>query len=100
MTVGATMSVTQSEWDAIKATARKSIRIDGEDLPYLDLGPRNAPNLVFTNGALATMDFWKYQAPVFAQYYRTIVSDYRKPGPRANNAEGFTADLADIVERL
>jgi 3-oxoadipate enol-lactonase len=94
------MTVTQAEWDSIKASATKSIRIDGEDLPYLDLGPRNAPNLVFTNGALLTMDFWKYQAPVFAQYFRTIVYDYREAGPRANNADGFTADLADIIDRL
>lgn len=94
------MTLTQADWDNIKATARKSIRIDGEDLPYLDLGPRDAPNLVFTNGALLTMDFWKYQAPVFAQYFRTIVYDYRQSGPRANNAEGFTADLADIIEQL
>ncbi|MCW2651865.1 MAG: 3-oxoadipate enol-lactonase [Mycobacterium sp.] len=94
------MTFTQADWDNIKATARKSIRIDGEDLPYLDLGPRDAPNLVFTNGALLTMDFWKYQAPVFAQHFRTIVYDYRESGPRANNADGFTADLADIIEQL
>lgn len=94
------MTVTQTEWDNIKATATKSIRIDGEDLPYLDLGPRDAPNLIFTNGALLTMDFWKYQAPVFAQHFRTIIYDYRESGPRANNAEGATADLADIVEQL
>ncbi|MCW2688834.1 MAG: hypothetical protein JWR37_3724, partial [Mycobacterium sp.] len=94
------MTVTQADWDNVKASARKSIRIDGEDLPYLDLGPRNAPNLIFTNGALLTMDFWKYQAPFFAQYFRTIVYDYRESGPRANNAEGSTADLADLIERL
>jgi pimeloyl-ACP methyl ester carboxylesterase len=94
------MTVTQVEWDDIKSRTRKSIRIDGEDLPYLDLGPRDAPNLIFTNGALLTMDFWKYQAPVFARYFRTIVYDYRESGPRASNAEGFTADLADIIERL
>ena len=94
------MTVTQAEWDNIKATARKSTRIDGEDLPYLDLGPPTGPNLIFTNGALLTMDFWKYQAPVFAQFFRTIVYDYRESGPRANNPEGFTADLADIIEQL
>ena len=94
------MTVTQAEWDHIKATASQSIRIDGEDLPYLDIGPRDAPNLIFTNGALLTMDFWKYQAPVFARYFRTIIYDYRESGPRADNAEGFTADLADIIQQL
>ena len=94
------MTVTQDEWNNLKASATSTIRIDGEDLPYLDLGPREAPNLIFTNGALLTMDFWKYQAPVFAKYFRTIVYDYRESGPRADNAEGFTADLADIIEKL
>jgi 3-oxoadipate enol-lactonase len=94
------MAITDDEWNRLKATATKSIRIDGEDLPYLDIGPRDAPNLIFTNGALLTMDFWKYQAPVFARYFRTIVYDYRESGPRADNADGFTADLADIIEQL
>lgn len=94
------MTVTQDEWNNLKASATKTIRIDGEDLPYLDLGPREAPSLIFTNGALLTADFWKYQAPVFAQYFRTIVYDYRESGPRADNAEGFTADLTDIIEQL
>jgi pimeloyl-ACP methyl ester carboxylesterase len=98
--MNALVTVSQSEWDNIKATGMQSIRIDGEDLPYLDLGPRDAPNLVFTNGALLTLDFWKYQAPVFAQHFRTIVYDYRESGPRGDNAEGFTADLADIIEQL
>lgn len=78
----------------------KTIRIDDEDLSYLDLGPRDAPNLIFTNGALLTTDFWKYQAPVLSGHFRTIVYDYRESGPRADNAEGFTADLADIIEQL
>jgi pimeloyl-ACP methyl ester carboxylesterase len=95
----ATKTITQAEWEQLK-TGMKTIRIDGEDLSYLDVGPRNAPNLLFTNGALLTVDFWKYQVPVFSQYFRCIAYNYRTRGPRANTADGFTADISDIIDGL
>lgn len=92
-------TVTQAEWEKLKEGMR-SIEIDGEDLPYMDVGPRDAPSLIFVNGALLTVDFWKYQVPVFARYFRCIAFNYRTRGTRANNAEGFTADLRDIIAKL
>lgn len=97
--MAASTTVTQAEWETLKA-GMHSIMIDGEDLSYMDVGPRDAPNLIFVNGALLTVDFWKYQLPVFAKHFRCIAYNYRTRGARANNAEGFTADLRDIIARL
>lgn len=79
---------------------------EGTDIFYKDLGPKDAPPLVFHHGWPLSSDDWDTQILFFLeQGYRVVAHDRRGHGRSAQVADGhdmdhYAADSAAVVEHL
>jgi non-heme chloroperoxidase len=79
---------------------------DGVEIFFKDLGPKDAPPIVFHHGWPLSSDDWDPQVLFFlAHGYRVIAHDRRGHGRSAQTGEGhdmdhYAADVAAVVEHL
>jgi pimeloyl-ACP methyl ester carboxylesterase len=72
----------------------------GVELDVVDIGPRDAPTLIFLHGFPESHRTWRYQLPHFASRFRCIAPDQRgyRGSSKPQDAESYTPDklIADI----
>jgi len=72
----------------------------GVELDVVDMGPRDAPVLIFLHGFPESHRTWRYQLPHFAGRFRCIAPDQRgyRGSSKPQDAESYTPDklIADI----
>ena len=72
----------------------------GVELDVVDMGPRDAPVLIFLHGFPESHRTWRYQLPHFAGDFRCIAPDQRgyRGSSKPRDAESYTPDklIADI----
>ena len=72
----------------------------GVELDVVDVGPRDAPALVFLHGFPESHRTWRFQLPHFANRFRCIAPDQRgyRGSSKPQDAESYTPDklIADI----
>ena len=72
----------------------------GVELDVVDVGPRDAPVLIFLHGFPESHRTWRYQLPHFATRFRCIAPDQRgyRGSSKPQDAESYTPDklIADI----
>ena len=65
----------------------------GIELDVVDIGPRDAPALIFLHGFPESHRTWRYQLPHFATRYRCIAPDQRGYGRTIGWGDSYDADL-------
>ena len=72
----------------------------GVELDVVDIGPRDAPVLIFLHGFPESHRTWRYQLPHFATRFRCIAPDQRgyRGSSKPQDVESYTPDklIADI----
>lgn len=72
----------------------------GVELDVVDIGPRDAPALIFLHGFPESHRTWRYQLPHFATRFRCIAPDQRgyRGSSKPQEVESYTPDklIADI----
>jgi pimeloyl-ACP methyl ester carboxylesterase len=72
----------------------------GVELDVVDMGPRDAPVLIFLHGFPESHRTWRFQLPHFAQHFRCIAPDQRgyRGSSKPQDAASYTPDklIADI----
>jgi pimeloyl-ACP methyl ester carboxylesterase len=72
----------------------------GVELDVVDIGPRDAPVLIFLHGFPESHRTWRYQLPHFADRFRCIAPDQRgyRGSSKPQNVESYTPDklIADV----
>ncbi|UNK80785.1 alpha/beta hydrolase [Sphingopyxis granuli] len=72
----------------------------GVDLDVVDMGPRDAPALVFLHGFPESHRTWRHQLPHFADRFRCIAPDQRgyRGSSKPQGADSYTPDklIADV----
>ncbi len=72
----------------------------GVELDVVDMGPRDAPVLIFLHGFPESHRTWRYQLPHFADRFRCIAPDQRgyRGSSKPQNVESYTPDklIADV----
>ncbi|OHD08819.1 alpha/beta fold hydrolase [Sphingopyxis sp. RIFCSPHIGHO2_12_FULL_65_19] len=72
----------------------------GVELDVVDIGPRDAPVLVFLHGFPESHRTWRYQLPHFAKRFRCIAPDQRgyRGSSKPQDVQSYTPDklIADI----
>jgi len=72
----------------------------GIELEVVDIGPRDAPTLIFLHGFPESHRTWRYQLPHFATRFRCIAPDQRgyRGSSKPQDVESYTPDklIADI----
>ncbi|WP_439568480.1 alpha/beta fold hydrolase [Sphingopyxis sp.] len=81
----------------------EQIRVElatGIELDIVDIGPREAPVLIFLHGFPESHRTWRYQLPYFSGRFRCIAPDQRgyRGSSKPQDAESYTPDklIADI----
>jgi 3-oxoadipate enol-lactonase len=82
----------------------KNIRVYVNDITisYNDLGPDDAPVIIFIHGFPFNKSMWKNQVDVLKRHYRTIAYDIRGHGNSEAGNEIFSIDLftSDLVKMM
>jgi len=72
----------------------------GVELDTVDIGPRDAPVLMFLHGFPESHRTWRHQLDAFSQYFRCIAPDQRGycRSSKPEGADNYTADqlIADV----
>ncbi len=72
----------------------------GVELDVVDIGPRDAPVLIFLHGFPESHRTWRYQLPHFADRFRCIAPDQRgyRGSSKPQDVESYTPDklIADV----
>ncbi|WP_120218086.1 alpha/beta fold hydrolase [Sphingopyxis sp. EG6] len=72
----------------------------GVELDVVDIGPRDAPVLIFLHGFPESHRTWRYQLPHFAERFRCIAPDQRgyRGSSKPQDVESYTPDklIADV----
>ena len=72
----------------------------GVELDVVDIGPRDAPALIFLHGFPESHRTWRYQLPHFATRYRCIAPDQRgyRGSSKPQEVDAYTPDklIADV----
>jgi pimeloyl-ACP methyl ester carboxylesterase len=88
------------------APVRKSIKVNGLNLSYLQWGSEDAPPMLLFPGSGAVSAGWESVAPAFAKHYRVISFDMRGQGfsdwdpNKQYNVMTHVADMKEAVHQL
>ena len=79
-------------------TVKKVNLETGVKLQYVELGPRDAPAIIFLHGATDSSHSWSATTPFLSDGYRTLALDQRGHGDSEKPAFGYSiAQYADDV---